>query len=88
MEHKIEEKRSTYNKQKYVKIKENILAYRTKRHRQLNADKYNIEIQDGNKGLKQTQHRSDLDFFSEIYFCLKLYGEYSLLALLVQKYKY
>jgi len=68
MEHKIEEKRSTYNQQKYVKIKENILACRTKRHWQLNADKYNTEIQDGNKELKQTQHRSDLDFFGEIYF--------------------
>ena len=38
---------STYNKEKYEQNKEKILAYRKKRYRELNAYKYDIQINGG-----------------------------------------
>ena len=40
-------KLSTYNKEKYEQNKEKILAYRKKRYRELNAYKYDIQINEG-----------------------------------------
>jgi hypothetical protein len=42
-----EPKKSTYNKEKYEQNKEKILAYRKKRYRELNAYKYDIQINEG-----------------------------------------
>jgi hypothetical protein len=42
-----EPKKSTYNKEKYQQNKEKILAYRKKRYRELNAYKYDIQINEG-----------------------------------------
>jgi hypothetical protein len=42
------QKASTYNKEKYEANKEKILAYRKKRYRELNAYKYDIQINQGN----------------------------------------
>jgi hypothetical protein len=41
-------KASTYNREKYEMNKEKILAYRKKRYRELNAYKYDIQINQGN----------------------------------------
>jgi hypothetical protein len=38
---------STYNREKYEANKEKILAYRKKRYRELNAYKYDIQINQG-----------------------------------------
>ena len=43
-----EPKKSTYNREKYEANKEKILAYRKKRYRELNAYKYDIQINQGN----------------------------------------
>ena len=43
----IEPKKSTYNREKYEQNKEKILAYRKKRYRELNAYKYDIQINEG-----------------------------------------
>ena len=43
-----EPKKSTYNREKYEQNKEKILAYRKKRYRELNAYKYDIQINQGN----------------------------------------
>ena len=40
-------KLSTHNKEKYEQNKEKILAYRKKRYRELNAYKYDIQINEG-----------------------------------------
>jgi hypothetical protein len=40
-------KTSTYNREKYEANKEKILAYRKKRYRELNAYKYDIQINQG-----------------------------------------
>jgi hypothetical protein len=40
-------KASTYNREKYETNKEKILAYRKKRYRELNAYKYDIQINQG-----------------------------------------
>ena len=42
-----EPKKSTYNREKYEQNKEKILAYRKKRYRELNAYKYDIQINGG-----------------------------------------
>jgi hypothetical protein len=42
-----EPKKSTYNREKYEMNKEKILAYRKKRYRELNAYKYDIQINQG-----------------------------------------
>ncbi len=42
-----ETKKSTYNREKYEANKEKILAYRKKRYRELNAYKYDIQINQG-----------------------------------------
>jgi hypothetical protein len=39
--------KSTYNREKYEANKEKILAYRKKRYRELNAYKYDIQINQG-----------------------------------------
>ena len=39
---------STYNKEKYQQNKEKILQYRKKRYKELNAYKYDIQINQGN----------------------------------------
>jgi hypothetical protein len=39
--------KSTYNREKYEMNKEKILAYRKKRYRELNAYKYDIQINQG-----------------------------------------
>ena len=39
--------KSTYNREKYEQNKEKILAYRKKRYRELNAYKYDIQINQG-----------------------------------------
>ena len=39
--------KSTYNREKYEQNKEKILAYRKKRYRELNAYKYDIQINEG-----------------------------------------
>ena len=41
------QKASTYNREKYEANKEKILAYRKKRYRELNAYKYDIQINQG-----------------------------------------
>jgi hypothetical protein len=41
-------KTSTYNKEKYEANKEKILAYRKRRYREINAYKYDIQINQGN----------------------------------------
>ncbi len=38
---------STYNREKYEQNKEKILEYRKKRYRELNAYKYDIQINEG-----------------------------------------
>lgn len=43
-----EPKKSTYNREKYEANKDKILAYRKKRYRELNAYKYDIQINQGN----------------------------------------
>jgi hypothetical protein len=40
-------KASTYNREKYEQNKEKILAYRKRRYRELNAYKYDIQINQG-----------------------------------------
>jgi hypothetical protein len=40
-------KASTYNKEKYQQNKEKILQYRKKRYKELNAYKYDIQINQG-----------------------------------------
>ena len=40
--------KSTYNREKYEANKDKILAYRKKRYRELNAYKYDIQINQGN----------------------------------------
>jgi hypothetical protein len=40
--------KSTYNKEKYEANKEKILAYRKQRYREINAYKYDIQINQGN----------------------------------------
>ena len=42
-----EPKKSTYNREKYEQNKEKILAYRKRRYRELNAYKYDIQINEG-----------------------------------------
>jgi len=42
-----EQKKSTYNKEKYQANKEKILAYRKERYKQLHAYKYDIKILSG-----------------------------------------
>jgi len=42
-----EPKKSTYNKEKYQQNKEKILQYRKKRYKELNAYKYDIQINQG-----------------------------------------
>ena len=39
--------KSTYTREKYEQNKEKILAYRKKRYRELNAYKYDIQINEG-----------------------------------------
>ncbi len=41
------QKASTYNREKYEANKEKILAYRKRRYRELNAYKYDIQINQG-----------------------------------------
>jgi hypothetical protein len=41
-------KASTYNKEKYQANKDKILQYRKKRYKELNAYKYDIQINQGN----------------------------------------
>lgn len=41
-------KPSTYNKEKYQANKDKILQYRKKRYKELNAYKYDIQINQGN----------------------------------------
>ena len=41
-------KKSTYNKEKYQANKDKILQYRKKRYKELNAYKYDIQINQGN----------------------------------------
>ena len=41
------QKASTYNREKYEQNKEKILAYRKRRYRELNAYKYDIQINEG-----------------------------------------
>ena len=48
MEEPKTQKASTYNREKYEQNKEKILAYRKRRYRELNAYKYDIQI---NKGI-------------------------------------
>ena len=47
MEEPKTQKASTYNREKYEQNKEKILAYRKKRYRELNAYKYDIQINEG-----------------------------------------
>lgn len=43
-----EAKKTTYNKEKYQANKDKILQYRKKRYKELNAYKYDIQINQGN----------------------------------------
>ena len=47
MDDKEVKKKSTYNREKYEQHKEKILAYRKKRDREVNAYKYDIQINEG-----------------------------------------